>query len=67
MRKQTEQRKVQVQNSSVNTLYTNTQYNDKIRYNDNLFIMKPSLKRWQLMTIMQEYRNKTATYILDIC
>ena len=28
-----------------NPFYTNTQYNDKIRYNDNLTVTKPSLKR----------------------
>ena len=32
-----------------NPLYTNTRYNDKIRYNDNLNVTKPSLKRGQLM------------------
>ena len=30
----------------VNPLYTDTRYNDKIRYNDNLNATKPSLKRW---------------------
>ena len=33
----------------VNPLYTDVRYNDKIRYNDNLKVTKPSLKRWQLM------------------
>ena len=28
-----------------NPLYTDTRYNDKIRYNDNLTVTKPSLKR----------------------
>ena len=28
-----------------NPLYTDTRYNDKIRYNDKLTITKPSLKR----------------------
>ena len=28
-----------------NPLYTDTRYNDKIRYTDNLNLMKPSLKR----------------------
>ena len=29
----------------VNPLYTDTRYNDKNRYNDNLYVKKPSLKR----------------------
>ena len=33
-----------------NTLYTETRYNDKIRYNDNLTVTKPSLKMLQLVT-----------------
>ena len=33
-----------------NPLYTDIRYNDKIRYNDNLTVMKPSLKRQQLVT-----------------
>ena len=28
-----------------NPLYTDTQYNDKIRYNDNLTVTKPLLKK----------------------
>ena len=28
-----------------NPLYTDTRYNDKIRYNENLTVMKPSFKR----------------------
>ena len=35
--------------SIVNPLYTDTRYNDKIRYNDNLNATKPSPKRCQLM------------------
>ena len=34
---------------TVNPLYTNTRYNDKILYNDNLTGTKPSLKKWQLI------------------
>ena len=34
---------------TVNPLYIDTRYNDKIRYNDNLNVTKPALKRWQLM------------------
>ena len=30
---------------TVNPLYTDTPYNDKIHYNDNLTVMRPSLKR----------------------
>ena len=28
-----------------NPLYTDTRYNDKIRYNDNLTVTKPSLQK----------------------
>ena len=34
---------------TVNPLYTNTRYNDKSRYNDNLYVPKASLNRWRLM------------------
>ena len=34
---------------TVNPFYTNTQYNDEIRYSDNLTGMKPLLKRWGLI------------------
>ena len=33
---------------AVNLLYTDTQYNNKIHYNDHLTSMKPSFWRWQL-------------------
>ena len=33
-----------------NPFYTDTRYNNKNRYNDNLTITKPSLKRWQFVT-----------------
>ena len=33
-----------------NPLSTDTRYNDKIRYNDNLSVKKPSLVRQQLVT-----------------
>ena len=36
-------------NITDNPLYTDTRYNDRIRYNDNLNVMKQSLKRGQLM------------------
>ena len=34
---------------TVNPFYTDIRCYDKIRYNDNLNVTKPSLKRWQLM------------------
>ena len=34
---------------TVNPLYTDTRYNDKIRYNDNLSVTKPLLKKRRLM------------------
>ena len=34
---------------TVNPLYFDIQYNNKIRYNDNLTGMKLSLERWQLI------------------
>ena len=40
---------VSMPTGTVNHLYTDTRYNDTIRYNDNLNVTKPSLKRWQLM------------------
>ena len=33
-----------------NLLYTDTQYNDKIRYHDNFTVTKPPLKRLQFVT-----------------
>ena len=33
------------QENTDNPLYTDSQYNNKIRYNDNLTVTKPSLKR----------------------
>ena len=35
--------------NTVNPLYTDTRYNDKICYNDNLTVTKPLLKMCQLM------------------
>ena len=35
--------------STVSPLYTDTRYNDKVCYNDNLNVKKPSLKRWWLL------------------
>ena len=40
---------------TVNPLYTDTRYNDKIHYNNNLTSTKPSLKRRQLIL---NYANK---------
>ena len=34
-----------VNNNTDNPLYTDTRYNDKIHYDDNLTVTKPSLKR----------------------
>ena len=34
---------------TVNPLYTDTRYNDKFRYNDNLNVTKPLLKKRRLM------------------
>ena len=48
---------------TVNTLYTNTYYNNKIRYNDNLNITKHSLKRLQLLKIMQKHCIKSSSNI----
>ena len=36
----------------MNPLYTDTRYNDKIHYIDNLNVTKPSLRRWQLIRII---------------
>ena len=54
---------------TVNPLYTDTRYNDKIHYNDNLNVTKHSLKRWQLM---RNYARMVAlklqaTNVLNIC
>ena len=38
-----------------NPFYSETRYNDKIRYNDNLTVAKPSLKKKQLVTNYAEY------------
>ena len=32
-----------------NPFYPDTRYNDKVRYDDNLTVPKPSIKKWQLM------------------
>ena len=37
------------QYNTVNPFYTDTQYNNKICYNDYFKVAKPSLKMWQLM------------------
>ena len=42
-----------------NPLYTDTRYNDKVRYNDNLTVTKPSLNRSQLVT-----NNATILYLI---
>ena len=40
-----------------NPLYTDTRYTDKIRYNDNLTVTKPSLKRQQFVRIASILTN----------
>ena len=55
---------------TVNPLYNDTRYNDKVCYNDNLNVTKPLLK---LMVTVNEKLCKNialklqATYILNIC
>ena len=52
----------------VNPLYTDTRYNDKILYNDNLNVTKPSLKRWRLMRNNAKTLHKIfKQHVLDIC
>ena len=52
-----------------NTLYIDTEYTDKIRYNDNLTVTKPLLKRQQLVRNYARilYLIPKGTYVLDIC
>ena len=55
---------------TVNPLCTDTRYNDKICYNDNLNVMKPSVKKWQFLRIHAIIKNKTSSnifldYLLD--
>ena len=45
---------------TVNPLYTDTRYNDKIRYNENLNVTKPSLKKRRLM---RNYAKKSSSNI----
>ena len=47
----------------MNTLYTDTQYNNKIRYNHgNLTGTKPSPKRWQLINNTSKDTNILEIY-----
>ena len=50
-----------------NPLYTDTRYNDKIRYDNNMTDTKPSLQR-QLVTKYARivYLTLKETYVLDI-
>ena len=55
---------------TVNPLYTDTRYNDKIRYNDNLNVMKHSLRRWRLMknyakTLHKIFKQHMFWYLLE--
>ena len=54
---------------TVNLLYTETRYEDKIHYNDNLTDTKPSLERWQIIRFYVRimYLIIQETYNLDIC
>ena len=45
IRRDEEQMKTKQTPHKVNPLYTDTRYNDKIRYSDNMTITKPSLRR----------------------
>ena len=60
---------LQKSDDTVNPLYTDTRYNDQIRYNDNLNVTKPLLKRWQLMRNYARLiaLNFQVAYVLDIC
>ena len=49
--------------NTVNPFYTDTRYNDKIRYNDNLNVTKPSLKRWRLMRNYAKTKIKSSSNI----
>ena len=54
---------------TVNPLYNDTRYNDKIHYNDNLNVTKPSLKE---LTVNEKLCKNIALklqeiYVLDIC
>ena len=61
--------------SSLNTdnpLYTDTWYNDKIRYNDNLTVTKPSLMRknytnYARILYLILWRNICFGYLLELC
>ena len=55
--------------NTVNPLYTDTRYNDKIRYNDNLnvtkiFAQEVTVNEKLCKNIALEFQ---ATYVLDIC
>ena len=49
--------------STVNPLYTDTRYNDKTRYNDNLNVTKTPLQGDSLWEILQDYCMKTSSNI----
>ena len=48
---------------TVNLLYTDTRYNDKIRYNDNLNVTKHSLKKLRLMRNYAKHCIKSSSNI----
>ena len=49
-----------IYSNTVNPLYTDTLYNDKIHHTDNLNFMKP-LQEMIVNNVLQEYCNKTLT------
>ena len=52
---------------TVNRLYSNARYNDKIRQNDNLTGTKPSLKRWQFIKHNARIFNPVFDIITALC
>ena len=56
-------------NNTVNPLYTDIRYKDKIRYYDNLNGLELSLRRWQLIRYYARplYLILQETYVLAIC
>ena len=57
------------QASTVHPIYTESQHNDEIRYNDNLTSTKLSIKRWRLIrnSTRAVYLILQETYVLDMC
>ena len=57
------------QASTVHPVYTDSQHNDEIRYNDNLTSTKPSIIRWHLIrnSTRAVYLILQETYVLYMC